>query len=297
MEKKYESLTLFEFQKKFPDNDSCQNFLAEMKWPDGFKCERCQNTKYCRGKLFHTRQCTKCRYQATPTSGTLFHKVKFPMLKAFYIVYYMSTNKQGIASTELSRKLGLRKKTCWLFQQKVMKAMVSSGKYPLIGKVEVDETVVGQQEEGVVGRQNNRKKQVVLAIEKKGKGVSRMYAREIDNAGSKQLKPFFQDHISPEATIKTDNWRGYIPLKEKYPYLIQIESGKKGKNFPELHRTIMMFKAWLRGIHHSVDNLQAYIDQYCYRFNRSQMKGEIFDNLLTKMVDHQPCPYKCIRIY
>ena len=24
MEKKYESLTLFEFQKKFPDNDSCQ---------------------------------------------------------------------------------------------------------------------------------------------------------------------------------------------------------------------------------------------------------------------------------
>ena len=48
----------------------------------------------------------KCRYQATPTSGTLFHKVKFPMLKAFYIVYYMSTNKQGIASTELSRKTG-----------------------------------------------------------------------------------------------------------------------------------------------------------------------------------------------
>ena len=195
------------------------------------------------------------------------------MLKAFYILYYMSTNKQGIASTELSRKLGLRKKTCWLFQQKVMKAMGSSGKYPLMGKVEVDETVVGQQEEGVVGRQNNRKKQVVLAIEKKGKGVSRMYARVIDNAGSKQLKPFFQDHISPEAAIKTDNWRGYIPLKEKYPYLIQ------------------------RGIHHSVDNLQAYIDQYCYRFNRSQMKGEIFDNLLTKMVVHQPCPYKCIRIY
>ena len=92
------------------------------------------------------------------------------MLKAFYILYYMSTNKQGIASTELSRKLGLRQKTCWLFQQKVMKAMVSSGKYPLMGKVEVDETVVGQQEEGVVGCQNNRKKQVVLAIlRRKGK--------------------------------------------------------------------------------------------------------------------------------
>ncbi len=38
--------------------------------------------------------------------------------------------------TELSRKLGLRQKTCWLFQHKVMKAMASSGKYPLMGKVE-----------------------------------------------------------------------------------------------------------------------------------------------------------------
>ena len=97
-----------------------------------------------------------------------------------------------------------------------MKAMGSSGQYPLMGKVAVDETVVGQQEESVVGRQNNRKKDV-LAIEKKGKGVRRMYARVIDNAGSKQLKPFFHDHISPEATITTEKWRGYIPLKEKYP--------------------------------------------------------------------------------
>ena len=297
MEKKYDSLTIFEFQEQFPDNGSCQNYLAEMKWPDGFKCEKCGHNRYCGGKLAHTHQCTKCKYQDTPTSGTLFHKVKFPLLKAFYIVFYMGTSKKGIASTELSRKLGLRQKTCWLFQQKVMKAMASSGKYPLIGKVEVDETVVGQQEEGVVGRQNNRKKQVVLAIEKKGKGVGRMYARVINNAGSKQLKPFFRDHISTEATIKTDKWRGYMPLKKQYPNLLQIDSGKKGKNFPDLHRTIMMFKAWLRGIHHSVDNLQAYLDQYCYRFNRSQMKGAIFDNLLARMVEHNPCPYNIICMY
>ena len=110
MEKKYESLTLFEFQEKFPDNDSCQQYLAELKWPKGFKCERCGHDRYCGGKLQHTRQCTKCKYQATPTSSTLFHKVKFPLLKAFYIVYYMSTNKKGIASTELSRKTGVAPK-------------------------------------------------------------------------------------------------------------------------------------------------------------------------------------------
>jgi hypothetical protein len=66
----------------------------------------------------------------SPTAQTLFHKVKFDLLKAFYIVYFVSTNKKGITSTELSRKLNLRQKTCWGFKRKVMKAMESSKTTP-----------------------------------------------------------------------------------------------------------------------------------------------------------------------
>ena len=79
----------------------------------------------------------------------------------------MSTNSKGFSSTELSRKLGLRQKTCWLFRLKVMHAMKSSGKYKIEGKVEVDETVVGGQEDGVAGRKNNKKKILVFAVERK----------------------------------------------------------------------------------------------------------------------------------
>ncbi len=143
MEKRHKSIRLFEFQQQFPDDQSCYDHLANLKCPNGFKCEKCEHTHLCKGKLAPTRQCTTCGYQATPTSGTLFHKVKFPILKAFYIVYFMATNKQGISSTELSRKLALRQKTCWAFKQKVMKATASSQKFPMPGKVEVDETVVG----------------------------------------------------------------------------------------------------------------------------------------------------------
>ena len=105
-------------------------------------------------------------HQATPTSNTLFHKVKFPILKALYIVYFVATNKQGISSTALSRKLGLRQKTCQSFKRKVMIAMASSRDYPLKGKVEVDETVVGQQEEVLRGRKNDKKKRVVVAMQR-----------------------------------------------------------------------------------------------------------------------------------
>jgi hypothetical protein len=80
-------------------------------------------------------------YTESPTANTLFHKVKFDILKAFYIVYFVSTNKKGITSMELSRKLNLRQKTCWAFKRKVMKATKSSKDYPITGEAEVDETV------------------------------------------------------------------------------------------------------------------------------------------------------------
>lgn len=292
MEKRFESLTLSQFQEQFPDGQACHEYLARLKWPDGFVCEKCGHTHYCKGKLDRTRQCTKCGYQATPTSGTLFRKVKFPILKAFYIVYFIATNKQGISSSELSRKLGLRKKTCWSFKPKVMKAMTSSKKHPMIRNVEVDETVIDQEEEVTKGRQNQVKKLVVVGIERKEKGIGRMYALAIEDGINKFLKPFYDDHIDPKAIIKTDEWRGYRPLKQDFPNLEQVHSGKKGNNFPDIQRVIMMLKAWLRGIHHSVHHLQSYLDEYCYRFNRHFMKGEIFNNLINKMVTHHPVDSK-----
>lgn len=296
MENKFRSLTIFEFQERFPDEDSCYQYLTELKWSTGFVCPNCGHTKYCNGKRKYDRQCTSCHRITSPTSGTLFHQLKFSVLKAFYIVYYVSTNKKGISSTELSRKLGLRQKTCWKFKVKVMKAMESSGNHKIDGNAEVDETVVGGQEEGVVGRKNRKKKLVVFAIERNGKGVSRMYGKVIKQSSSKELGEFMKTIININAQIKTDKWRGYSPLAKDFKNLSQVDSGKKGGNFPDLHRCIMGFKGWLRGMHHQVENLQAYIDEYCYRFNRSNMREGIFDNLLTRMVNADPFPYKPIII-
>ncbi len=292
MEAKYKSLSIFEFQNQFPDEDSCYQHLVKLKWEKGFKCIKCSHDKFCKGNGKYSRQCNLCNFSESATSNTLFHNMKFSILKAFYIIYYVSTNKKGISSTELSRKLELRQKTCWLFKQKVMRAMKSSGKDLLEGNVEVDESMVGGQEEGVVGRKNKNKKIVVFAIEKKGKGVGRVYGKVIKDASSKSLGGFMEETISKTANIKTDKWTGYIPLKKKFKNLVQEKSEKKGKNFPLMHRTIMGFKGWMRGIHHKTIYLQAYIDEYCYRFNRNLMKEGIFKNLLNRMIIGKPFAYK-----
>lgn len=297
MENKFKSLSIFEFQERFSDEDSCYEYLVDLKWANDFVCPKCGHTTYCKASRKYDRQCTSCHRISSPTSGTLFHQLKFSVLQAFYIVYYVSTNKKGISSTELSRKLGLRQKTCWKFKSKVMKAMGSSGKYKIEGQAEVDETVVGGQEEGVVGRKNKKKKLVVFAIERNGKGISRMYGKVITQSSSQELGGFMRTTIEINASIKTDKWRGYSPLAKEFPNLVQIDSGKKGRNFPDLHRCIMNFKGWLRGMHHQVKNLQAYVDEYCYRFNRSYMKEHIFDNLLTRMLNAEPFPYKKFNYY
>ena len=294
MESKFKSLSVFEFQAMFPDDESCLQYLSELKWSKGYKCKKCGHTHYCQGNKKYDRQCTKCNYKESPTSGTLFHKVKFPLVKAFWIVYYMSTSKKGISSTELSRKLQLRQKTVWLFQRKVKEAMKSSGKNPLQGNVVVDELVVGQQEENVRGRKNHKKKLVVFAIEKKGKGVSRLYGKVIQKASAKELGKFMGLTISNDSNIKTDAWTGYKPLKQSFHNLIQEKSEDKGKNFKQMHRVIMGFKGWLRGIHHHANHLQSYIDEYTYRFNRSFMKEGIFENLMRRMVSAKPLTHKMI---
>lgn len=145
-----------------------------------------------------------------------------------------------------------------------------------------------------MGRKNNSKKLVVISIEKTGKGVSRMYGKVIKHSSAAELGSFIRDVIDNQADVKTDAWSGYKPLKSDFVNLTHVDSGKKGRNFPEMHRVIMGFKGWLRVMHGHAEHLQAYIDEYCFRFNRSYMKEGIFDNLLGKLIKTKPITHKMI---
>lgn len=219
----------------------------------------------------------------------MFGKCKFLLLLAFHIAFKISTKKKGMSTLELSQEFELSQKTCWEFKWKIQQAMASSKLHPVSGIVHVDEFYIGGEEEGKQGRSKGDKKLVIVALEIVPGGVGRAYAQCIDDASANSFKPFFETYIGKGATIITDEWRGYIPLKKDYPNLQQIKS-ENGKSFQDIHIHIMNLKGWLRGIHHhcSQERLQGYLDEYHFRYNRRSNMGTIFDLLIRKMVLKEP---------
>jgi hypothetical protein len=116
-------LTPEQLEELFVSDDKCYQFLAELKWEEGFICRKCGNTNYCPGKSPHSRRCTKCKTGESAAAGTIFHNCKFPVSKAFYIAYNVCKGKEELSSYELARRLSLRQMTCWNFKTKINKAL------------------------------------------------------------------------------------------------------------------------------------------------------------------------------
>ncbi len=116
-------LTAAQLEELFQSDEKCFEFLAELKWSNGFECRKCGNKNSCPGKSPHSHRCTKCKTEESAAAGTIFHNCKFPVSKAFYIAYNVCKGNEDISSYELARRLSLRQMTCWNFKTKIQNAM------------------------------------------------------------------------------------------------------------------------------------------------------------------------------
>lgn len=112
-----------QLEELFSSDEKCLEFLAEVKWEDGFTCHKCGHDNYCVGKTPYSRRCTKCKTEESATSGTIFHNCKFPLHKAFYIAYNVCKGKEELSTYEFARRLSLRQMTCWNFRKKIRSAI------------------------------------------------------------------------------------------------------------------------------------------------------------------------------
>lgn len=289
----FKGQNLLEFSDRFKTDEDCKKYLADIKWKNGFKCAKCGHKKSQIRKDL-SRTCNICSHQESPTSNTIFHKVKFGVRKAFFITFEMGTSTKSLSASYMGIRYGVTEKTARLWMHKVREAMESSQNYPMDGNVHIDEFVLGGREKDKIGRSYKaKKKKAVTAVEltKEGK-VKRMYAMRIEDFSAKSLQYIFVNHVSRDAKVTTDKWRGYRPISKVYD-ITQIESNS-GMNFKALHTMIHQIKSWIRTTYSWVSdfNINRYFNEFCYRINRSQSKETIFNNLITKMVNKDKVYHK-----
>jgi hypothetical protein len=107
-----------EFLQLYPDDEACLKEIEGIKWPDNFVCIKCGNDKASNTPVWYRKKCTRCDYIESLTSHTLFHHLKFPLNKAFYISY-IEFGKLEYSDEKLSNIIDLRKPTTWAFRKKV----------------------------------------------------------------------------------------------------------------------------------------------------------------------------------
>ena len=127
----FRGITNEAFRQYFQIDEDCLKYLAELKWKAGYRCRRCGCEQWWKGRMYFDRRCQRCGYNESPTSGTLFHKLKISLLTAFEMCYLLTVRKKGMSSCELGRCFGIQQKSAWYFKCMVQEAMKSSGKFLL----------------------------------------------------------------------------------------------------------------------------------------------------------------------
>jgi len=295
--------TLAELEARFSTEESCREYLFGLRWPEGFRCWRCGGRKT--WPLRSGRwQCAGCGYQVSVTAGTMFQDTRTPLTIWFRAMWWVTSQKNGVSALGLQRVLGLGSyQTAWAWLHKLRRAMVRPGRDRLSGRVEVDETYLGGAEEGVRGRQTNRKVLIVVAAEEEGRGIGRIRMRRIPDASAPSLLAFVEESVAAGSLVHTDGWLGYAPLESRgYIHKISFLRGNKhspSELLPRVHRVVSLLKRWLLGTHQgavSAEHLDYYLDEFTFRFNRrtSRSRGKLFFRLVQQAVAVEPTTYRSI---
>jgi len=204
--------TIKDFDKQFPNNDTCLEFLFNARYPDGAFCPKCQKiTPHYRIADRKVFSCQFCGSHISPTANTIFHKSDTPLLSWFHAMFLMSSTKTGISAKQLQRELGVTYKTAWRMFKEVRKLMTDNVN-PLSGQVEVDETYVGGKSHGTRGRGASGKTIVMGMVERQGNAITRV----IPNVQARTLLPMIERNVEKSNKTRSIlmNCLATIMLKE-----------------------------------------------------------------------------------
>jgi transposase-like protein len=279
----------------FGSEDRCRDYLVALRWPDQIECPRCGYRKVSELRDRNQFECVSCRYQFSVTAGTLFHDSHLPLWKWFLAVYLICESKKGISSKQLQRTLGVSYKTAWYLSHRIRAAMGEVEESPLVGIVEVDETLVGGKRTGVGSGYRENKTVVIGAVQRGGN----IRLRVIPNTRKHNVQGFIHAAVGDKAeAIFTDELKSYAGIGDFDTRHETVDHSADEYARGDVHTNSVesvwsLFKRSIVGSYHqlSVKHLPAYLDEMEFRFN-NRNNPYLFRDTLLVLLHGETLPYR-----
>jgi len=297
--------SLPKFQRMFPDEAACATYLEHARWDGGFVCHHCGEAAdpYRLSTRPGVLRCRKCRRETHLTAGTVMERTHTPLSVWFWAAYLVTSQTPGMSAVQFQRQLGLsRYETAFQILHKLRVGMVRPDQDRIGGKpgehVEADETLVGGSTRGkgrgvhnmtlVAGAIEVRQRKRGGSLDKRrtGRYAGRVRLAVVPDRSAKSLVGFIENAVAPGTRLITDDWGSYSGLaKRGYDHLAVAERGDPQvaeEYLPIIHLVFSNLKTWLHGTHHGVSpqHLQAYLNEFTFRFNRRFYPFNAFRSLL-----------------
>jgi transposase-like protein len=282
--------------EQFGSEDRCRAYLETLRWPDGIRCPQCGSQSISRITTRNQLDCNGCRTRFSVKSGTVFHDSHLPLWKWFLATYLITESKKGISANQLKRTLGVSYKTAWYLCHRIRSAMLEVNPEMLTGTVEVDETYVGGYRRGGGKHRLDNKTMVVGALARGGQVRLKVEFRQ----GTRTvLQGFINQNVADEAeAIYTDSNRSYIGVGDSNTRHEVVnhfaEEWVRGDVSTQgIESAWSLLKRSIVGSYHqlSAKHLQAYVDEFAFRFNNRE-NPYLFRDTLTRLVQADALTYR-----
>jgi len=285
------AISLYDFLKRFPDEESARTYLENQRWNNSIACPRCHSEKVVRwSRKQGWHRCNNCKKPFNVRTNTVFEHSKIPLAKWLLASYLIVTARKGVSSIQISKELGITQKAAWFMCHRIRNAM-GSGKYGFLlkGVVECDETYIGGKEKNK--HNTNKLKQgrgavgkipVFGVVERGGNVVSMV----VDDTSSETLQGLVGNIVEKESVVNTDESRAYIGLSRRgYSHQKVNHSARvfvdNMASTNSIESVWALIKRGYHGIFHkfSRKHLQRYVDEFDFRWNQAKCKYLTMDRI------------------
>jgi ISXO2-like transposase domain/Transposase zinc-ribbon domain len=278
--------------KRFGTQDACIDYIASIRWKDGFTCSSCGGHDFWRLKRL-SWTCSKCETESRVLAGTLFQDTKLPLTLWFQMIWWFMGQKNGASALSLQQNFGIGSyRTSWSTLKKLRLCTVLPTRSQLTGDVEVDQAFLG----GV-----NGKEIILIAAEKRGAGSGRIRLKHAKSETAKEVQGFILDVVELGSNIISDRHKSYPTIVEKgytreamkKPYSWENVDGDDDRLLPRVGRVAAHMKRWYLGTYHGgmkITEVQPYLDEFVFRYNRrtSKSRGLVFHRMVEAAVKSKP---------